>query len=192
MSLKNASPVPLPDLVARETTIPSLCFQCPTSLTEAKSSVRHSQKPWGPRGENYFQRHYMNQNNAWHFMVYMCKPQRELDLVPVWHQEPWGVGTCLTGLGWRPDLSHLPISHFQYSHQSQFQVTEAMSLNMELGRDACNWLVQAGTGSSTLLSLNQIFLSQDPSYKGSHRIISANEDIMFYCWLLPPFKFIHL
>ena len=162
-------------------------------LSPKQSPLSDTHRSLGAQEEkNYFQRHFMNQNNAWHFMVYMCKPQRELDLVPVWQREPWGVGTHLTSLGWRPDLSHLPISHFQYSHQSQFQGTEAMSLNMELGRDACNWLVQAGTSSSTPLSLNQIFLSQDPSYKGSHRIISANEDIMFYCWLLPPFKFIHL
>lgn len=54
VSLKNASPVPLSDLVARETTIPCLCFQCPISFTKAKPSIRHSQKPWGPRGEKLF------------------------------------------------------------------------------------------------------------------------------------------
>lgn len=53
--------------------------------------------------------------------------------------------------------------------------------------------VRAGTRSSTPLSQSLIFLSQDPSCEGgSHSIIEANEDIMFYCWLPQPFKFIHL
>lgn len=65
---------------------------------QSKASIRHSQKLEAQEEKTISKGNFMNQNNAWHFMVFE-KPLQELDLVSCMTAGAVGVGYLFNKLG---------------------------------------------------------------------------------------------